>query len=514
MHKSEVFFYLILAFLAGIFVASLVSDAPTTALVLFLIGVIIVAVSGYHKTFAWSKKAQLYREVGVLVGIAVLVFGVGMVRFGYFSSSHGVLDEFAQHQVKEKGITITLNGYVDDEETISSSGKGQIVFRATSLISDDRIIATDERTLITADPYPMYEVGRKLTVSGALDMPQNFSDFDYVQYLKNKNIRTTMTYPHIADDPGLSLGFGDRFKVGLFGRLFFIKNTFERAISRSIPAPSAAYINGVLLGTRTDIPADLTDAFNKTSTTHILAISGYNITIIADALLAVLILIMRRRKALWVVAVVIILFTILTGASASVVRAAIMGLLLLYASGYGRLYDATNSLLLAAAVMVYLNPFILRFDVGFQLSFLAVIGLIYIYPILNQRLKRVSTVGGLKESLLMTASAQVLVFPLLMYYFHQLSLIALPANMLVLPLMPHIMLLGFLTGIGGLFWLPLGRLIGLAAWALASYQLAVIRWLASLPFSAIDISVHWITLAAIYALIIFGTWKMGSGSDV
>ena len=121
--------------------------------------------------------------------------------------------------------------------------------------------------------------------------------------------------------------------------------------------------------------------------------------------------------------------------------------------------------------------------------------------------------AGLKESLLMTVSAQILVFPLIIYYFHQFSLVSLPANILVLPLMPLTMLFGFLTGVGGLIFVPLGRAIGLFAWGLAFYQLEVIQWFGSLSFAAINITIKWFTLLVFYALIIYGIWKLRRKND-
>ncbi len=373
----------------------------------------------------------------------------------------------------------------------------------------DKTFEVNERTLIRTNSFPKHQFGDQLYVVGSLQLPQNFKDFDYVQYLKNKDIRTIMSFPKIEESRGLTLSFSTQFRIVLYGKLFKIKELFESAVNHSLSEPYAAYTNGILLGSRQNIPQSIKDAFNKTSTTHILAISGYNITIIAEALLAALVLAMRRRRAFWVSVIVILLFTILTGASASVVRAAIMGLLLLFANGYGRLYDARNGLTAAAGLMVFLNPFILVFDIGFQLSFLAVMGLVYVYPILERKAQKLPEMAGLKESLLMTISAQTLVFPLLIYYFHQFSLVSLPANILVLPLMPLTMLFGFLTGVGGLIFEPLGRAIGLFAYGLGFYQLAIIKWFGSLSFAAISIVTNWATLLVIYGLIVYGVWKLG-----
>ena len=441
------------------------------------------------------------------MGALFLVFIFGIIRFNSFNLANSILNQFADVQVGGKGLPVILNGYIDDEPDVSGL-KSQLIFRAKELIVPDKTFEVDERTLIQTGSFPTHQFGDRLSVIGSLQTPQNFSDFDYIQYLKNKDIRTVMYSPKIKESQGLNLGFGTRFKIALYNKLFKIKELFENAIKHSLPEPYAAYINGILLGSRQDIPQSVKDAFNKTSTTHILAISGYNITIIAEALLGALVLIMRRKRAFWISVVIILLFTILTGASASVVRAAIMGLLLLFANGYGRLYNARNGIAMAAGLMVFLNPFVLFFDIGFQLSFLAVLGLIYVYPYLSSKFKKVPEIWVLKENLLMTISAQTLVFPLLIYYFNQFSLVSLPANILVLPFMPLTMLFGFLTGVGGMTFAPLGRAVGLFAWGLGAYQLEVIKWFGSLPFAALSISIKWFTLVGIYVLMIFAIWKL------
>ncbi len=508
MHKSQVFGYLLIFFLVGVFVGPWFTDVTTATLVFVLIGTIIVAASAYEKTFAKTKKAQLNRQVGVLIGGCILVLALGVFRYGQVNLNHSVLTEFATHQAEGKGISVTMRGFVDGEMIVNGD-KAQLIFHVTELEVPGRTIAVDEKTLIFLSSYPVYKFGDTLSVTGALQLPDNFTPgFDYIQYLKNKEIRTTIPYPKISLAPVVSLSPLQQLKISVYRRIFTVKDNFQSAINRSLSAPDSAYINGVLLGTRQDIPAELTNAFNRTSTTHILAISGYNITIIAEALLAVLVFFMRRRHAFWVSVAIIIIFTIMTGAGASVVRAAIMGVLLLFANGYGRLYDPKNSILLAAGAMIFLDPLALRFDVGFQLSFLAVLGLMYIAPLLQEKFKKIPEGFGLKETVLMSVSAQIMVAPLLAYTFNTFSLVSIPANLLVLPLMPYTMLFGFLTGVAGLIAGPLGQAVGLIALVLSSFQLHVISWLGALPFSAITVAMSSFLLFLLYVLIVFGIWSI------
>ena len=471
MHKSQVLFYLLLAFLGGVFVASLLPVSQTWILVLLIFAIGLIAISGYQKTY--SKR-------GLLAGVLFLIFVFGIVRFNSFNFANSILNQFADIEVGGKVMVVTLAGYVDEEPDINGN-KAQLVFRVKGLIVPDKILAVDERTLIYTNAFPKYKFDDELLVEGALKTPQNFAeDFDYVAYLKKQNIRTVMSFPKINKEGNLRLRFFEKAKVELYKKIFELKSKFELTINKSISEPNASFINGILLGSRQNIPEEIKEAFNKTGTTHILAISGYNIMIISWALLSLLIYFFKRRSAFWISVAVIILFTILTGASSSVVRASIMGLLLLFANGYGRLYDPKNSIILAGAAMIWLNPFALVFDIGFQLSFLAVLGLLYVYPFLDNKFRKIPELWKLKELTLMTVSAQLTIVPLLIYYFHQFSPLSLPANILVLPFVPFAMLIGFISGISGMIFLPLGKLIGIVVWAVTTYQIGVAELLSGL----------------------------------
>ncbi|MDP2932824.1 MAG: ComEC/Rec2 family competence protein, partial [bacterium] len=266
--------------------------------------------------------------------------------------------------------------------------------------------------------------------------------------------------------------------------------------------PNAAFLNGILLGSRTEIPTDVKNDFSRTSTTHILAISGYNITIIAAIFSWFFLFFFRRPIAFWFSVAGIAVFAILTGAQASVVRAAIMGVLVLLARREGRLSDPRNALALTGALMVFISPRILRYDVGFQLSFAATIGLIYVAPLIEKYFKKLPNFFNFREMFVMTLSAQLFVLPLLIYYFKNLSLVSLPANIIILPIVPLAMLLGALTGVAGLILPFLGRLVGYFAWLVSAFELGVIKLFAKPSWAAISVQFNWYAVILAYAAII------------
>ncbi|OGN09186.1 MAG: hypothetical protein A3J46_03675 [Candidatus Yanofskybacteria bacterium RIFCSPHIGHO2_02_FULL_41_11] len=509
MHKSQVLFYLLVSFVLGIFLGSFWNISASQVLFLILVGTITLTISGHNKTFGSTSRGIKRRHLGFLLGCAAIVLTLGILRFNQFDSNHNIIIQFTDDIVGGRGVDYTVSGYVmSDPEKRGNNTK--FILAAKKIILPDREIVVDDNILVTTNPTDI-KYGDKILVTGALASPKNFEDFDYISYLKKDGIRVLMNYPKsIVSDSDLKLAAKDRTTTSIYRPIFYVKNKFESAINKSISEPNASFINGILLGTRHGIPNDLKDAFNKTGTSHILAISGYNIAIIAWAILAALVFFVKRRVAFWISVFIIVLFTIMTGASASVVRASIMGLILLFASGYGRLHDPKNAILFAGAIMVFQNPFVLRFDIGFQLSFLAVMGIIYLQPLLKEQFKTIPDILKLKELSLITISAHVFVLPTLIYYFGALSLVSLPANILVLPFLPVTMFLGFVTGLTGVFVYPLAQFFGYLTWAISKYIIEVVEILSSTSYSSISVDISLPVLVIVYALIFFGIWHFTS----
>lgn len=451
MHKSELFFFLLITFIAGVFTASIFSLPVSYPYIFSICGLVIVTINGFRINKAF------------LVGILIMFFSLGLYRFISLDVEYQNISDL----VSEK---IVVFGYIKSEPEIDG------IIQRFKFYNEDL-----GNILITTKSFPGYEFGDNLQVEGVLEKPKNFSDFDYVSYLRKEGVKYTIGFPEIGyGEKEIRMGLIEKINLLIYKNIFQIKNRFEAVINTSITEPNASFVNGILLGTRQNISDDLLDDFSETGTTHILAISGYNIMIISEIVLLGLIWFFKRRTAFWISVFIIFMFIILTGSSASVVRAAIMGLLLSFVRGYGRLYDPRNSIILAGSIMIWFNPFILIFDAGFQLSFLAVIGLIYLYPWIDSKLYKLPKLGNFKEIVLMTVSAQIAVAPLLVYYFRNFSPVSLPTNILILPFVPVAMLMGFLTGLSGMIHPFAGQIIGYIAWAVTTYQIEVVRFMGSL----------------------------------
>ncbi len=422
---------------------------------------------------------------------------VGILRTFDARLSDTFLKKFA-----EANFSSTVSGYVDGEIKHQAQSQ-QFVFRVKKLAVPDFTVPEklDEKILVSTDSFPEYHYGDQLTLTGKITLPKNFQDFDYISYLAKDQIYTILNKPKVISAK-LELGFLEKTRVVLFKKIFSFKSVFEKSVGLAVSEPQAAFVNGILLGSRQDIPKDIKADFATTGVSHILAISGYNITVISLVVSWFLLFFFRRGIAFWFSVLAIILFTILTGASASVIRSALMGGLVLLANNSGRIYNPKNSLTLAAFLMVLVNPMILRYDVGFQLSFFATVGIIYVAPLLQPYFKKIPNQLKFRETFLMTFSAQVMVLPLLLFYFHNFSLVALPANLIILPFIPLAMALGFFTGLGGLIWSKLGLAIGALAWLVSSLVLWLVKFFAHLPWASFPLYLSWAGLVVVYIAII------------
>src|SRR3989344_9041330 len=495
MSKAQIFFILLAGFIGGVAAGSWLAFSQFILYLLFIPPIILIAL-------CWRRNWR-----AVFIAFTSVIFLIGILRTFDARVSTTFLKQFA-----ETNFSSTIYGYIDSEVKHTAQTQ-QFVLRVKKLSVPDFTIPEklDEKILVWADAFPEYKYGDQLAVTGQISLPKNFQDFDYISYLAKDQIFTIMNHPSIelihTQGPTLRVdkfdGFWEKMRISLFSKIFSFKNKFEEAVGLSVTEPQAAFINGILLGSRQDIPQDVKDDFATTGVTHILAISGYNITLVSLVVMWFLLFFFRRQTAFWFSIIAIILFTILTGASASVARSALMGGLILLANNSGRIYDPKNSLTLAAFLMVLANPMILRYDIGFQLSFFATTGILYVAPLLKQYFKKIPNWLNFRETFLMTFSAQLVVLPLLLFYFHTFSLVALPANLIILPFIPLAMALGFFTGIAGLIWSKFGLLIGALAWLVSSFVLIVVRFFANLPFASFPVSFSWIGLVVFYAAILW-----------
>ncbi|MFV1858729.1 MAG: ComEC/Rec2 family competence protein [Anaerolineales bacterium] len=446
---------------------------------------------------------NLLRWLGV--GVAVLFLGAWRLAVAApeFDSSH-----ISAHN--DTFQIMTLTGLVTDFPDVRDEYIGlRVASDSIRYLDSDVPQEITGNVLVRADRFGSFSYGDRVEALGILETPPEFQDFSYRDYLARQDIFSLMSNAWVTT-------LATREGNPVVQTLFSIRQRALETLYSIFPDPEASLLAGILLGIESGISSEVRDAFNDTSTTHIIAISGFNITILAAIVISLAGRTLGMRRGAIAAAITIALYTILVGADAAVVRAAIMGGLALFARFLGRATLALASLAAASIVMTLASPYVL-WDVGFQLSFAATLGLVlYAEPIKErfvrftsrwiqtEQAKRLS--GPVGEFILFTFAAQITTLPLTAYHFQRLSLISFIANPIVLPAQPPLMILGGMAMLAGMIWLPLGQLIAWLAWPFPAFTIRVVDLLAKVPSAAIDLGpVSFLALIAMYVLLFGAT---------
>lgn len=456
-----VFTILLLAFIVGVLVSNFISvDWSRSRYILYFLICLCL--------FAAIINLILKNRLLVIISWGTIFVLCGLSVYSFFNSKYFLSQKIVEGPADVIG-TVVANPQVD------YSGQELVL-----AINDSNNL----RILVKIPRYPVFNYGDVISVSGELKKPGMINDFNYAKYLKPKMISFLLLKPK---NPQL-VAKNSATKFQAIDSFYQIKSFFESALERVLPEPESSLGIGILTGAKRNMPQSLLDDLNTSGMTHIIALSGYNVTIIMSALALILTRFMNRKKVFWIGLILIVIFILMTGASASVVRAGIFSMLILFGRTIGRRAYQTNILFLTACLMLLFNPFLLFYDLGFQLSFLAFAGLIYLSKPINFLIER-SKLGHLpqiiKSPLGETLSAQIAVFPLIAFAFGRISLISPISNILVLGMLPTVMLITFIAGVVTIIFYPLGKVIAVICWPFLAYIVKVAKVCAEIPFSAI-----------------------------
>ncbi len=494
-----------LAFLLGILLGSLV--ALPFGIWLALTGVTLVI------ALAWWLIARQFQfrphqlspstQALILISFAAL-FG-GAARYQYAMPR---IDPFQVAWYNDRDYDLLVTGTLvepPDERDNYTNLKLQVESVDTGL---EFPLQAGGLILARVSPDEKYTYGERLRLRGKLLTPPENEEFSFRDYLARYGIHAYMPLAAVTRLPG---GGGNP----ILARVYAFKARALADIYAIFPDPEASLEAGILLGVDNGIPEDLQQAFKNTGTAHIIAISGFNIAIIAGIFVFLFSRFFGRRWGAVAAIAGIMLYTILVGASPSVVRAAIMGSLSIFALQIGRRQAALNTLGTVAAVMAFVNPLLL-WDIGFQLSFAATLGLImFAEPLENLAVRLTSrwlsaekakkVAAPIAEFFLLTLAAQITTLPVMAYHFGQVSLISLIANPFVLPVQPALMVTGGLALFASIFSLALGKLFAAIALPFPAYTIRAVEFFDGFPGGVIvlgDLSLFWVVVfyAALFGL--------------
>ncbi len=431
----------------------------------------------------------------VLCLVCVNCFVAGIMRYGF------AFPRDSPARVEHYEGAVGIVGVIDAEPDIRLDGVRYLV---TAENVDETPVKG--RVYLKNDRHPQFAYGDRVRISCKLVRPEPIVDeetgqvFRYDLYLGLQRVYATCNQARITK---LEIGQGNE----VFAFILRGKHLLAEKISDLWPEPEASFMAGILYGYRGGL-GNLNEMFSRTGVTHIVAVSGFNISVIATILItAATYACVPRQKAFWLVSVGIVGFVIFTGASASVVRAGVMGIIALLAKHVGRSSRIGNVMLAAATLMVINNPLVLWSDAGFQLSFLSTLGLVYVSPLLEKWQKYLPTFLGLQESLLSTMSAIIATLPLILYQFGRLSLVAPMVNVLILWIISWLMLAGTIAVVIGFVSPALGALAAWPAHLGMQYIIKVVAWFAKLSWAAVDVSAPaWAAIAA-YAALVYAIYR-------
>jgi competence protein ComEC len=416
MTKSKIFLYLCLSFIGGIFLNSYNLIYPIYFLLFLVVGIIL----------AFSKKLKPLFLIACFLSL-----GLGIWRHQAFELK--VSNNEFKNYIKDEE-TVILIGVVNKEPSIGGKST-KIEFQPEGI---------EGKILLFTWKYPEYKYGDRLKVKGTIEEPQPFEGFNYKEYLAKDGIYSLIYFPKIEL---VGEGSGSFFMKTLFS----IKSKLKDIIAKIMPLPQAGLLEALLFGDEENIPEHWKEKFNLTGTRHIAAVSGMNITIVSSLVLGFFLFLgFWRNQAFYLSIILILLYVLAIGAPASGVRAAIMGILFLTAQYFGRVSSGLRTIVFSAALMLFLNPLLLKSDMGFQLSFFAILGLVYLQPLFLDFFKKIPNFFELRYSLAATLAAQAFVLPLLIYNFGQIPLIGPISNVFIVPLLALITILGFFLAILGI----------------------------------------------------------------
>jgi competence protein ComEC len=456
-YSSGAFLYTLAAGLAGGVACALVFAIPTLALLVCIAVALVLMIAG-----AFVRKRML-----LLFAIALVALVLGATRGDLF------LYKESQENVSAFLGKATIAGTIVSDPVQSGA-------HVQADVAVSSVNGTPARGTLLAflPPYISAAYGQEVTLGGTLAAPASFvgdngNTFDYPNYLRVQGVSMLLMEAELEQVAPA--------KLSLYGALFAIKHAFNASVVRTLSAPNALLLEGVMLGERRGLPEDLTDAFIAAGLIHIVILSGYSMSVVSEGILRSL-KFLPRRSQMVCAALCMVFFVLMTGAAPTTVRACMMALVALTARYMHRTALALRSLAAVAGAMVLWNPPLILGDASFFTSVLATFGLIVFAPSIERLLKCVPERFEMRSIITSTIAVQIFALPALLYFTGNFSLLSVPANLLVLPILPLVMIAGLLTGALSFINTALAFVPALVVTLLLQWITLVARTVQTLPF--------------------------------
>ncbi|MDQ5823979.1 MAG: ComEC family competence protein [Chloroflexota bacterium] len=463
---------------------------------------VLAALVAIPITLGWQQKHLRWTGLWLLA----LLAGAGRTLLMHSPPGPG---DLAFYNGTEDSAPVRVTAVVSAEPVYRDrSQRLRLSARSLVLEGNNSPVQVSGDMLTLLPRYPTYYVGEQITLSGKLTRPPQVVGFDYASYLARQGVYSYMLFPRVLDHRAGT-------QAVWLGPISQARDRVRQALREGLPEPQAALVVGVVTGDRTSIPEDLQEAFARSGTSHILAISGQNISMLVGLVFLVYGGGKERRKMpLWLLMTVLALlaaYTIFTGATPAVVRAALMSAVLLASQAVGRRFDPVSALAVSAGLMSVLDPDLLL-DVGFLLSFAAMIGLVQVSPLVLSVLDKARVPQLLSVPLSASIGAQLSTAPLILLLTGRFSTVSPLATLTTEFMLLPLMLAGIAGGLAGAVFGQVGSLLALAAWPPATWMIESIGWWASLPAASLvvgEVGLPW--GVGYYLLVALGIWWLREG---
>ena len=511
MTSSKTLFYLCISFVAGILLASLIKIPHIFLWGFLILGALAIFISiFFHKNY--------YALIGFCM--LFLILGSARLQISEFNVLHNTLSKLIDTPEK-----ITLIGNIIEEPDVRDKMQKLKVHPVKFAIGNVpssaeqfnwvKINEFESVVLVTLSPYPEYYYLDTIKITGKLKTPITLEDFNYKNYLMKEGVYSIMDFPKTEL---ITKNHSNDVFSFLYEKILFFKKELKESIYINFAPPQSFIVEGIMLGNDKNMNKDLKDKMSATGLSHLTAISGSNIIILSSIMMAFLLFLgFWRGQAFYFSIIFIWLYILIAGFPASGIRAGIMGSIFLLSSKLGRQNTSSRVIVLAGALMLLQNPFLLLYDVGFQLSFLASMGIIYLKPIIDNFIffipflgkkigsDELNTIPKAKfflDIFSITISAQIFTLPLIAYHFKNVSLVAPLTNLLIIPIVDWIMIFGFLAAILGIFSGILGFIFSIPCYFLLEYFLKIVDIFYQ-PWAVLTMkNISWIWLPIYYIVLV------------
>jgi competence protein ComEC len=460
MKRSEKFIYFLVVFCFGVLFAIFLERKA------FILIFYLFCFFGFY-FFVFIKRISFSNFL-----ILLMAFLCGIFRLYIDISSEGE-KEFSKENYFISGKVCSEPDFRED--------KIKYVVCDVEVENPDFSRKLEAKLLVNAPIFPEYSYGEKISFEGVVEKPFSAYEFSYEDYLYRFDVFYFVNRPKnfrlISEVSSLDY---------LLSKIFSFKKWLLSKISLVYGEPYSSLVSGILLGTRRGFSNEINENFKNAGLMHIVAVSGFNIAILIVFVFLVFSF-LRRNVRIILSVFIVVLFVFVSGLSASAIRAGIMGTLSLVALDFGKTYQAKISLFVSGFLMILISPKIIFYDIGFQLSFLATMGLIYLGNPINNLFKFLPEKFEIRSSISLTVSATLCVFPIMVFSFGSLSILSPLSNLLVLPVIPVFMFLSFLSLCFSFFSNFLSLIFAFFAYLISNYVFFVADFFGNIEFSLINL---------------------------